>query len=645
MTIDITLPDGTIRNYESPVTGYEIAESIGPRLLKDSICIEINNNFKDLSYEITDNNTVRIVTKKDLDALNILRHSSAHILAQAVLNLYPDAQYGVGPSIENGFYYDFLFSKPLKESDLLDIELEMKKIVKSSQNFVRSEITKKDATKLFKKQTLKIELIESAESNEGVGNDTVSLYHNDEFVDLCMGPHIPNTSLLKYFKLTKLSGAYWRGDETNIQLQRIYGTSWFSKEDLNTYLIQQEEAEKRDHRKLGNELDLFTTSEELGSGNFLWKPKGAILRDVIESYSKKAHMNNGYSLVNTPHIGKSILWETSGHLDHYSENMYPPISHDENNETYYLKPMNCPFHILVYKSDLHSYKELPLRYFEFGSVYRYEKTGVLHGLLRLRGFTQDDAHIFCTTAQINDEVKTLLSFSVNLLGCYGLTEIEADLSTKPNKYIGSDSDWENATNSLKQSLTELEVPFKTAEGEGAFYGPKIDLHAKDAIGRRWQLSTIQIDFAQPDNFNIEYVNSENKKERPVMIHRALLGSVERFTAVLLEHYAGNLPGWLSPTQIDILTIGNVEEYKDKLLKDLKDYRISIDNRNIRLGEKIHNSEKSKTPIQIIIGEQDNEKDTIALNIYGEDNSKDIDYKEGLKIIRNTLKEPEFNLNG
>ena len=645
MTIDITLPDGTIRNYESPVTGYEIAESIGPRLLKDSICIEINNNFKDLSYEITDNNTVRIVTKKDLDALNILRHSSAHILAQAVLNLYPDAQYGVGPSIENGFYYDFLFSKPLKESDLLDIELEMKKIVKSSQNFIRSEITKKDATKLFKKQTLKIELIESAESNEGVGNDTVSLYHNDEFVDLCMGPHIPNTSLLKYFKLTKLSGAYWRGDETNIQLQRIYGTSWFSKEDLNTYLIQQEEAEKRDHRKLGNELDLFTTSEELGSGNFLWKPKGAILRDVIESYSKKAHMNNGYSLVNTPHIGKSILWETSGHLDHYSENMYPPISHEENNETYYLKPMNCPFHILVYKSDLHSYKELPLRYFEFGSVYRYEKTGVLHGLLRLRGFTQDDAHIFCTTAQINDEVKTLLSFSVNLLGCYGLTEIEADLSTKPNKYIGSDSDWENATNSLKQSLTELEVPFKTAEGEGAFYGPKIDLHAKDAIGRRWQLSTIQIDFAQPDNFNIEYVNSENKKERPVMIHRALLGSVERFTAVLLEHYAGNLPGWLSPTQIDILTIGNVEEYKDKLLKDLKDYRVSIDNRNIRLGEKIHNSEKSKTPIQIIIGEQDNKKDTIALNIHGEDNSKDIDYKEGLKIIRNTLKEPEFNLNG
>ena len=645
MTIDITLPDGSVRNYDSPVTGFQIAESIGPRLLKDAICIEINNSFKDLSYEVSNDNNVRIITNKDLDALHILRHSSAHILAQAVLNLYPDAQFGVGPSIENGFYYDFLFANPIKESDLTNIEQEMKNIAKSSQSFIRSEITKKDAIKIFKKQKLKIELIESAESDEGVGSDTVSLYKNDKFVDLCMGPHLPNTNILKHFKLTKISGAYWRGDESNVQLQRIYGTSWFTKDDLDTYLSQQEEAEKRDHRKLGNELDLFTSSEELGSGNFLWKPKGAILRDVIESYSKKAHINNGYSLVNTPHIGKSVLWETSGHLDHYSENMYPPINHEENNETYYLKPMNCPFHILVYKSDLHSYKELPLRYFEFGSVYRYEKTGVLHGLLRLRGFTQDDAHIFCTTDQINEEVKTLLSFSVKLLGSYGLTEIEADLSTKPKKYIGSDTDWDNATNSLKQSLTELEVPFQTAEGEGAFYGPKIDLHAKDAIGRRWQLSTIQIDFAQPENFNIEYVNSDNKKSRPVMIHRALLGSVERFTAVLLEHYAGNLPGWLSPTQVDVLTIGNVEEYTEKILSDLDGYRVSIDNRNTRLGEKIHNSEKVKTPIQIIIGEKDDKNNTMAINIFGKDNNKDIDYKEGIKTIRKILKEPEFNLNG
>ena len=645
MSIDITLPDGSIRNFDKPVTGYQIAESIGPRLLKDAICIEINNTFKDLSYEVAENNIVRIVTNKDLDALHILRHSSAHILAQAVLNLYPDAQFGVGPSIENGFYYDFLFTEPLKENALSNIENEMQRIAKSSQDFIRTEVSKKEALKLFKNQDLKKELIETAESDEGVGSESVSLYTNDKFIDLCMGPHLPNTKLLKHFKLTKISGAYWRGDESNVQLQRIYGTSWFSKQDLNTYLTQQEEAEKRDHRKLGNELDLFTSSEELGSGNFLWKPKGAILRDVIESYSKKAHMNNGYSLVNTPHIGKSILWETSGHLDHYSENMYPPISHEENNETYYLKPMNCPFHILVYKSDLHSYKELPLRYFEFGSVYRYEKTGVLHGLLRLRGFTQDDAHIFCTTDQINDEVKTLLAFSVKLLGSYGLTDIEADLSTKPKKYIGSDADWDNATNSLKQSLTELDVPFQTAEGEGAFYGPKIDLHAKDAIGRRWQLSTIQIDFAQPDNFNIEYVNADNKKARPVMIHRALLGSVERFTAVLLEHYAGNLPGWLSPNQVDILTIGKVDEYANKLVQDLSSYRTSLDDRNTRLGEKIHNSEKSKTPIQIIIGEKDVENNTMALNIFGQDNAKDIDYKKALKIITNALKEPEFSLDG
>ena len=643
MNVDITLPDGSVRNYESPVTGYQIAESIGPRLLKDAICVEIDNKFQDLSYEISESINIRIVTTKDLDALHILRHSSAHILAQAVLNLYPNAQFGVGPSIENGFYYDFLFETPIKENELENIEKEMKRIAKSAQSFIRSEITKKDAVKIFRNQKLKLELIESAESDEGVGEEIVSTYANDEFIDLCMGPHVPSTSVLKHFKLTKVSGAYWRGDESNVQLQRIYGTSWFSKEDLDQYLIQQEEAEKRDHRKLGNELDLFTSSEELGSGNFLWKPKGAVLRDVIETYSKKAHLQNGYSLVNTPHIGKSILWETSGHLDHYSENMYPPINHDENNETYYLKPMNCPFHILVYKSDLHSYKELPLRYFEFGSVYRYEKTGVLHGLLRLRGFTQDDAHIFCTTDQINDEVKTLLSFSVNLLGSYGLTEIEADLSTKPTKYIGSDKDWDNATNSLKQSLTELEVPFQTAEGEGAFYGPKIDLHVKDAIGRRWQLSTIQVDFAQPNNFDLQFVDSNNKRVKPVMIHRALLGSIERFTGILIENYAGEFPGWLSPVQVKVLTIGDVSNYLNKLTKSLKGFRYEVDDRNLRLGEKLHDASKEKVPITIIVGEKDELSNTLAINIRSQDNQQNVKYEDAVKQIKANLKTPIFKI--
>ena len=645
MTVQVTLPDGSIKSFDNAVNGFDIAKSIGSRLAKDAICLEIDNNFYDMTTIFESDISVRIVTNSDPDALHILRHSSAHILAQAVLNLYPDAKYGVGPSIDNGFYYDFLFKEPLKESDLTYIEKEMINITKNAQNFTKSEITKKDAKKLFKNQSFKIELIESAESEEGVLDDVVTMYTNEKFSDLCRGPHIPNTNYLKHFKLTKLGGAYWRGDEENPQLQRIYGTSWFSKKDLDAYLIQQEEAEKRDHRKIGNELNLFTTSNELGSGNFLWKPKGAILRDLIETYSKNAHLNNDYDLVNTPHIGKSILWETSGHLNHYKENMFPPIVHEENDETYYLKPMNCPFHILIYKSDLHSYKELPLRYFEFGSVYRYEKTGVLHGLLRLRGFTQDDAHIFCTTEQINNEVKTLLNFSVKLLNSFGLVDIEADLSTKPNKYIGTDDDWEVATNSLKNSLTELDIPFATANGEGAFYGPKIDLHAKDAIGRRWQLSTIQIDFAQPDNFDIEYVNSDNKKVRPVMIHRALLGSIERFTGVLIEHYAGHMPGWLSPVQVDILTIGEVSDYINQIKEKLVNYRINIDNRNVRLGEKVHNSQKNKTPIQIIVGESDKNASTVGLNIYGKENMKDVALPDAIDLIIQELKEPEFSING
>ena len=645
MTLQVTLPDGSVKSFDEGVNGFDIAKSIGSRLAKDAICLEIDNFFYDLSTSFSSDINVRIVTNSDPDALHILRHSSAHILAQAVLNLYPDAKYGVGPSIDNGFYYDFLFNDPLKESDLNLIEKEMTNIINNGQDFIKSEISKSDAKEQFKNQSFKIELIDSAESDEGVSEENVTIYTNDKFADLCKGPHIPNTKYLKHFKLTKLAGAYWRGDEDNPQLQRIYGTSWFSKKDLDTYLRQQEEAEKRDHRKLGNELNLFTTTNEIGSGNFLWKPKGAILRDLIETFSKNAHLNNGYDLVNTPHIGKSILWETSGHLNHYKENMFPPIIHEENEETYYLKPMNCPFHVLIYKSDLHSYKELPLRYFEFGSVYRYEKTGVLHGLLRLRGFTQDDAHIFCTNDQISNEVKTLLNFSVQLLNSFGLFEIEADLSTKPKKYIGSNEDWEVATNSLKNSLTELDIPFATANGEGAFYGPKIDLHVKDAIGRRWQLSTIQIDFAQPENFDIDYVNSENKKVKPVMIHRALLGSVERFTGVLIEHYAGHMPGWLSPVQIDILTVGEVSDYLNKIKEKLSEYRINIDDRNIRLGEKLHNSQKNKVPIQIIVGEKDISDSTVGVNIHNQDNLKDVVLSDAINLINTELKVPEFSING
>ena len=641
MNIEITLPDESVRTYEKAITGEEIAFDIGPKLGKDAVAIEINRKLYDTSYVITENASIKILTKKDIQSLSILRHSSAHLLAQAVLNLYPGTLYGVGPDIEDGFYYDFLFKENISDADLPKIEKEMLKLSKANQLFVKSIQKKPDAMALFKNQQFKMELIDSADESEGVEDSEVSLYSNNEFIDLCRGPHVPNTGFIKHFKLTRLGGAYWRGDENNSQLQRIYGTSWFNKEDLEQYLTRRVEAEKRDHRKLGKQLELFTTADELGPGQFLWKPNGALLRNTIENYSKKAHINNGYDFVNTPHIGRSVLWETSGHLEHYEEGMYPPLQSKDNDDKYYLKPMNCPFHILIYKSELRSYKELPIRLFELGSVYRFEKTGVLHGLLRARGFTQDDAHIFCTFDQINSEVNNLLRFSIALLKSFGFKNIEADLSTKPNKAIGNDEDWNIATRSLEVALEDEGIDFVTAEGEGAFYGPKIDLHVKDAIGRRWQLSTIQIDFAQPDNFDLEYVSTKNSKDRPVMIHRALLGSIERFTGILIEHYAGEFPSWLAPTQLKILTIGDVSDYVKNITAKLSGVRFEIDNRNIRLGEKIHDSKKQNIPLTLIIGEKDLSNNTGSLNILNSESKNNLDIASLVDFIIDDVTEPEF----
>ena len=641
MNIEITLPDESVRTYEKAITGEEIAFDIGPKLGKDAVAIEINRKLYDTSYVITENTSIKILTKKDIQSLSILRHSSAHLLAQAVLNLYPGTLYGVGPDIEDGFYYDFLFKENISDADLPKIEKEMLKLSKANQLFVKSIQKKPDAMDLFKNQQFKMELIDSADESEGVEDSEVSLYSNNEFIDLCRGPHVPNTSFIKHFKLTRLGGAYWRGDENNSQLQRIYGTSWFNKEDLEQYLTRRVEAEKRDHRKLGKQLELFTTADELGPGQFLWKPNGALLRNTIENYSKKAHINNGYDFVNTPHIGRSVLWETSGHLEHYEEGMYPPLQSKDNDDKYYLKPMNCPFHILIYKSELRSYKELPIRLFELGSVYRFEKTGVLHGLLRARGFTQDDAHIFCTFDQINSEVNNLLRFSIALLKSFGFKNIEADLSTKPNKAIGKDEDWNIATRSLEVALEDEGIDFVTAEGEGAFYGPKIDLHVKDAIGRRWQLSTIQIDFAQPDNFDLEYVSTKNSKDRPVMIHRALLGSIERFTGILIEHYAGEFPSWLAPTQLKILTIGDVSDYVKNITAKLSGVRFEIDDRNIRLGEKIHDAKKHNIPLTLIIGEKDLSNNTGSLNILNSESKNNLDIASLVDFIIDDVTEPEF----
>jgi threonyl-tRNA synthetase len=641
MNIEITLPDESVRTYEKAITGEEIAFDIGPKLGKDAVAIEINRKLYDTSYVITESASIKILTKKDIRSLSILRHSSAHLLAQAVLNLYPGTLYGVGPDIEDGFYYDFLFKENISDADLPKIEKEMLKLSKANQLFVKSIQKKPDAMDLFKNQQFKMELIDSADESEGVEDSEVSLYSNNEFIDLCRGPHVPNTGFIKHFKLTRLGGAYWRGDENNSQLQRIYGTSWFNKEDLEQYLTRRVEAEKRDHRKLGKQLELFTTADELGPGQFLWKPNGALLRNTIENYSKKAHINNGYDFVNTPHIGRSVLWETSGHLEHYEEGMYPPLQSKDNDDKYYLKPMNCPFHILIYKSELRSYKELPIRLFELGSVYRFEKTGVLHGLLRARGFTQDDAHIFCTFDQINTEVNNLLRFSIALLKSFGFKNIEADLSTKPNKAIGNDEDWNIATRSLEVALEDEGIDFVTAEGEGAFYGPKIDLHVKDAIGRRWQLSTIQIDFAQPDNFDLEYVSTKNSKDRPVMIHRALLGSIERFTGILIEHYAGEFPSWLAPTQLKILTIGDVSDYVKNITAKLSGVRFEIDDRNIRLGEKIHDAKKQNIPLTLIIGEKDLSNNTGSLNILNSESKNNLDIASLVDFIIDDVTEPEF----
>ena len=642
--IKITLPDKSVKEFDSDIDGIGIAKSISNSLAKSAVCIDVNGELKDLSYVIKEDSKCKIYTKQDKYALDTLRHSTAHVLAQAVLNLFPGTEFAVGPSIEDGFYYDFLFKENIKESDLSSIENEMRRINKANQLFIREEISINDAKNKFLNQQFKQELITTADPSEGVEGDNISIYKNDNFEDLCKGPHVSSTSQIIHFKLTKLAGAYWRGIETNPQLQRIYGTAWFSKEDLDNYLARQKEAEKRDHRKLGNELDLFVNTDEIGPGQFLWKPKGSILRQNIEDYSKKAHADNGYEYAYTPHIGRSVLWETSGHLDYYKEGMYPPLKNEGNeDDEYYLKPMNCPFHILIYKSDIRSYKELPLRFFELGSVYRYEKTGVLHGLLRARGFTQDDAHIFCTSDQIEEEILNLLTFSIKLLNAFGFDSIEADLSTRPEKSIGNEDDWVKATNSLASALDNQNISYVTAHGEGAFYGPKIDLHVKDAIGRRWQLSTIQVDFSQPDNFDLQYVDSNNKRIRPVMIHRALLGSIERFTGILIENYAGHFPGWLAPVQVRILTIGEVSNYVEEIVKSLKNVRLEIDDRSIRLGEKIHDSTKQKVPISIIIGEKDVSSQTMALNIHNQDNQKDIKLEDGIKQIKNVIKVPKFKL--
>jgi threonyl-tRNA synthetase len=537
-----------------------------------------------------------------------LRHSTAHVMAHAVKNLFPDAQVAIGPSIEDGFYYDFGVSAPFTPDDLEKISAEMQRVIKAGKPFVRKEISREEALALFADEPFKVELIEDLPSDE-----IISIYEEGDFIDLCRGPHIDNAGQIKAFRLLKSSGAYWRGDERNAMLQRIYGTAFSTQQELDDYLKMIEEAEKRDHRKLGRELDLFSLQEEAGPGLVFWHPKGAFVRTVIEDHWRSEHLNNGYDLVMTPHIARQDLWRTSGHLDFFNENMYQPMMVDET--PYLIKPMNCPFHLLIYKSRVRSYRELPIRWAELGTVYRYERSGVLHGLMRVRGFTQDDAHIMCSREQLDSETKRVLEFVLSMLRRFGFSDYEVFLSTRPEQSVGDDDVWEQATDALRSALDAQGLSYQVDEGGGAFYGPKIDVKIKDAIGRVWQCSTIQVDFNEPERFDLTYVGQDNAHHRPIMIHRALLGSMERFMGVLIEHYAGAFPLWLAPVQAVVIPIADRHsEYAGKVADDLRasGFRTEVDDRNEKTGYKIREAQLQKIPYMLVVGDREQEAGAVAV---------------------------------
>jgi threonyl-tRNA synthetase len=628
MPISITLPDGSSREYADGTTGYDIASGIGPRLAKAAVAVTVDGAMWDLDRPIEADASVSVVTESTEAGRHVIRHSAAHIMAQAVLDLFPGAKFAIGPAIEDGFYYDFGVEEPFTPEDLERIEMRMSEIVDQDQAFDRGELSISEAMEAFSDQPFKREIIAGVDAGEGVDGDFVSTYRNEAFLDLCRGPHLPSTGRLKAYALTRSAGAYWRGDEKNPQLQRIYGTAWESKKSLDEYRVRLEEAAKRDHRKLGAELDLFSFPQELGSGLAVWHPKGGILRRTVEDYSRRTHADFGYEYVVTPHLAKAGLWETSGHLQFYKDTMYPPMELDggENRpgQEYLVKPMNCPFHILIYKSRSRSYRELPLRLFELGTVYRYEMSGVIHGLMRARGFTQDDSHIFTTEAELAGELQRLLDFVLMVLRDFGFEEFEADLSTKPEKAVGDPDLWVRAEEYLAAALDTADVTYQLAAGEGAFYGPKIDIHIKDAIGRRWQLSTIQVDFAQPENFDLEYATNENTKERPVMVHRALLGSVERFIGILTEHYAGAFPPWLSPVQVTVVPvadrhIGYAQEVAETL--SARKIRVEVDKADDTVGEKIRSAITQKHPVVLVVGDTDVENATVGMRLRGEESEE------------------------
>lgn len=609
--IKITFPDGRSSDFDKGTTGFQVAQSVSQRLADEALAVEVNGIVKDLNCSINQNSVVKFLMFDDEKGKEVYWHSTSHLMAHAVQSIYPEAKFGVGPAIESGFYYDIDINSALTEDDLRKIEDRMIQLSKENHSFERKELSKNEAIKFFEKKgdNYKLEILSGLDEN----SEVISIYNEGDFTDLCTGPHLPSAGKIKYVKLLNISGSYWRGDEHNKQLQRIYGVSFPKKKMLEDHLLFLEEAKKRDHRKLGKQLDLFSTHEEAGAGLVYWHPKGARVRLEIEDFWRKAHLENGYELLYSPHMGKSWLWETSGHLGFYKDSMYSGMEIDEQD--YYIKPMNCPFHIMIYKSKLRSYRDLPLRWAELGTVYRYEKSGVLHGLLRVRGFTQDDAHIFCTHEQIESEIIEVVRFAKMVWTSFGFNEMKFYVSTKPEKAVGEDSLWDKATTSLKSALDKEAIPFEVDEGGGAFYGPKIDIKIKDALGREWQMSTVQFDFNLPERFGMTYIGEDGKEHQPFMVHRALLGSIERFFGVLIEHFGGAFPVWLAPVQVAVIPVSqNFINFAEQVGKELikQNIRVELDRRNEKIGYKIRDWETNKVPYMLIIGEKEQSSDSVSV---------------------------------
>ncbi len=630
-SVDIQIQGKDNKSFAAGITPGEILKDFANENGRDTVAAEFNGVAVDLTAPLTESGKLDFISAKTPSGLDILRHSTSHVMAQAVKELFPDAKVTIGPSIEDGFYYDFDTSRPFTPEDLEKIETRMHEIVKSRLVFRRILLPKEEAIRFFeeKGETYKVELI------EGIDSIDVSLYSQGEFTDLCRGPHIPDSGFIKAFKLIKVAGAYWRGDERNAMLQRIYGTAFASKEDLKNYLHLIEEAKKRDHRKIGRELDLFSIVDDAGPGLVIWHPKGAMLRYLIEEFERTEHLKRGYQMVVGPQILKRELWEKSGHFDNYRDNMYFTKVDDID---YGIKPMNCLSHMLIYRSKIRSYRDLPLRFFELGTVHRHEKSGVLHGLLRVRQFTQDDAHILCTPDQLNNEILGIINFVREVMAIFGF-EYTMELSTRPEKSIGSDEDWERATKALEHALKALDASYDVNEGDGAFYGPKIDIKLKDALSRSWQCATIQCDFTLPDRFDLTYVDSDGQRKRPVMIHRVVLGAIERFIGVLVEHYAGAFPLWLAPVQAVLMTITDKQRpYAEEMAQILRNEgaRVEADLRNEKIGFKIREARNQKIPFMIVIGDKEMENRTLAVRRRGEESTKAFSVDEFLSLFRDEL---------